>query len=71
MLECKCKRESTHFAEVEPAGTIKKYASYGVKSDKPLWVREHTYFACGFEIDRDANVAVNILSHGFDELGLG
>jgi hypothetical protein len=27
--------------------------------------------ACGFETDRDTNVAVNILSRGFETLGLG
>ena len=35
MLEYKCKREGTHFVEVEPAGTIKECASCGVESDKP------------------------------------
>ena len=35
MLEYKCKREGTHFVEVEPAGTIKERASCGVESDKP------------------------------------
>ncbi|MFC7116382.1 RNA-guided endonuclease InsQ/TnpB family protein [Natronoarchaeum sp. GCM10025703] len=71
MLEYKCKREGTHFVEVEPAGTTKECASCGVGSDKPLWVREHSCPACGFEMDRDANAAINILSRGFEKLGLG
>ncbi|MDY6776337.1 MAG: transposase, partial [Halobacteria archaeon] len=71
MLEYKCKREGTHFVEVEPAGTTKECASCGVESDKPLWVREHSCPACGFEMDRDANAAINILSRGFEKLGLG
>jgi putative transposase len=71
MLQYKCKREGTHFVEVEPAGTTKECASCGVESDKPLWVREHSCPACGFEMDRDANAAVNILSRGFEKLGLG
>ncbi len=71
MLEYKCKREGTHFVEVEPAGTIKERASCGVESDKPLWVREHSCPACGFEIDRNANAAINILSRSFEKRGLG
>ncbi len=42
-----------------------------IESDKPLWVREHSCPACGFEMDRDANAALNILSRGFEKLGLG
>jgi putative transposase len=71
MLEYKCNRERTHFVEVEPAGTTKECASCGVESDKPLWVREHSCPACGFGMDRDANAAINILSRGFEKLGLG
>ena len=71
MLEYKCKREGTHFVEVEPAGTIKERASCGVESDKPLWVREHSCPACGFEMDRNANSAINILSRSFEKRGLG
>jgi transposase, IS605 OrfB family, central region len=67
LLEYKCKREGTHFVEVDPAGTTKQCASCGVESDKPLWVREHSCPACGFETDRDANAALNILSRGFEK----
>jgi len=71
MLETKCKREGTHFVEVNPAGTTKECASCGVETDKPLWVREHSCPACGFEADRDANAAWNILSRGLAKLGVG
>ncbi len=71
VLEDKYKREGTHFVEVEPAGTSKDCASCGVETDKPLWVREHSCPACGFEMDRDANAASNILSRGVEERGLG
>jgi putative transposase len=71
MLQYKCEREGTHFVEVDPAGTTKERASCGVETDKPLWVREHSCPACGFEADRDANAAWNILSRGLSKLGVG
>jgi putative transposase len=71
MLEYKCEREGTHFVEVEPEGTTKECAQCGVKTSKPLWVREHACPACGFKADRDANAAWNILSRGLTDLGVG
>ena len=71
MLEYKCDREGTHFVAVDPKDTTKECASCGVATDKPLWVREHSCPACGFEMDRDANAAINILSRGYDQLGVG
>jgi len=72
MLEYKCEREGTHFVAVDPKNTTKECASCGVKTDKPLWVREHSCPACGFEADRDANAAWNILSRGIKKrLGAG
>ena len=71
LLEYKCKREGTHFVEVDPEDTTKECASCGVKTDKPLWVREHSCPACGFEADRDTNAAWNILSRGLSKLGVG
>ena len=71
LLEYKCEREGTHFVAVDPKDTTKACASCGVKTDKPLWVREHSCPACGFEMDRDANAAINILSRGFEQLGVG
>jgi len=57
LLEYKCKRGRTHFVAVNPSGTTKECASCGVSTDKPLWVREHSCPAWGFETDRDANAA--------------
>jgi len=62
----------THFVSVNPRGTTKECASCGVSTEKPLWVREHSCPACGFEADRDANAAWNILSRGIAKrLGVG
>jgi putative transposase len=71
LLEYKCEREGTHFVAVNPRGTTKECASCGVSTDKPLWVREHSCPACGFEADRDANAAWNILSRGLEDIGVG
>ena len=71
MLKYKCEREGTHFVAVDPRDTTKECASCGVKTEKPLWVREHSCPACGFEEDRDANAATNILSRGLKQLGVG
>ncbi|MGA9399352.1 RNA-guided endonuclease InsQ/TnpB family protein [Haladaptatus sp.] len=70
-LEYKCKREGTHYVPVNPRGTTKECASCGVSTDKPLWVREHSCPSCGFEADRDANAAWNILSRGLEDVGAG
>ena len=70
MLEYKCDREGTHFVAVDPKDTTKECASCGVKTDKPLWVREHSCPSCGFEADRDANAAWNILSRGLEDVGV-
>ena len=71
LLEYKCEREGTHFVAVNPKGTTKECASCGVSTEKPLWVREHACPACGFEADRDANAAWNILSRGLKDVGVG
>ena len=72
MLEYKCEREGTYFVAVNPRGTTKECASRGVETDEPLWVREHSCPACGFEADRDANAAWNIRSRGVRKrLGAG
>jgi putative transposase len=70
MLAYKCKCEGTHFVAVDPESTTKACASCGIETEKPLWVREHACPACGFEADRDANAAMNILSRGLNELGV-
>jgi putative transposase len=71
MLDYKCEREGTHFVPVEPRNTTKECSQCGVRTDKPLWVREHSCPACGFQADRDANAAVNVLHRAYEEVGLG
>ena len=56
---------------VDPKDTTKECANCGVKTEKPLWVREHSCPSCGFESDRDANAALNILSRGLQQLDIG
>jgi putative transposase len=64
VLEYNCEREGTHFVAVNPSGTSEEYATCGVSTVKPLWVREHSCPTCGCEADRDANAAWKILSRG-------
>ncbi|WP_458210220.1 RNA-guided endonuclease InsQ/TnpB family protein [Haladaptatus sp. NG-SE-30] len=71
LLEYKGELYGTHIVQVEAAGTTKECASCGVETAKPIWVREHSCPSCGFETDRDANAAMNVLQRGFSELGLG
>jgi putative transposase len=71
MLEYKAELYGTHVVQVDPAGTTKECAECGVETGKPLWVREHSCPSCGFEADRDANASYNVLSRGFEKLGLG
>ena len=52
-------------------GMTRECVSYGVESDKPQWVPEHFCPAWGFEMDRDANAAIDILSRGFEKRELG
>ena len=71
LLEYKADLHGCHVKQVEARGTTKECASCGVETAKPIWVREHSCPACGFETDRDANAAMNVLQRGFSELGLG
>ena len=70
-LEYKADLYSCRVEQVEPEGTTKECASCGVETGNPIWVREHSCPSCGFECDRDANAAMNVLQRGFSELGLG
>ncbi|MFO7832565.1 MAG: transposase [Halohasta sp.] len=71
LLEYKGNLYGTHVVQVEARGTTRECASCGVETAKPIWVREHSCPSCGFEADRDANAAMNVLQRGFAELGLG
>ena len=71
LLEYKGELYGTHVVQVEARGTTKECATCGVETAKPIWVREHSCPSCGFECDRDANAAMNVLQRGFAELGLG
>jgi len=71
LLEYKAGLYGCHVKQVEARGTTKECASCGVETAKPIWVREHSCPSCGFETDRDANAAINVLKRGFSELGLG
>ncbi|GAA0524219.1 putative transposase [Halorubrum aquaticum] len=71
LLEYKGELYGTHVVQVDAAGTTKECATCGVETAKPIWVRDHSCPSCGFECDRDANAAINILQRGFSELGLG
>ena len=71
LLEYKCERAGTPFVAVDPQGTMKECAACGVSTEKPLWVRDHSCPACGFEADRDASAAWTILSRGLEDGGVG
>ncbi|AKH97668.1 RNA-guided endonuclease InsQ/TnpB family protein [Halanaeroarchaeum sulfurireducens] len=71
LLDYKADLYGCHVVQIEPEGTTKECASCGVETAKPIWVREHSCPSCGFECDRDANAAMNVLQRGFSELGLG
>ena len=70
ILEHHGDKNGCHVVLVDPRGTTKECASCGVETRKPLWVREHSCPACGFELDRDWNAALNVLNRGLDKLGV-
>jgi putative transposase len=70
ILEHHGNKNACHVVQVNPRGTTKECASCGVSTRKPLWVREHACPSCGFELDRDWNAALNVLSRGLDKLGV-
>jgi putative transposase len=71
LLEYKADLYGCHVRQVQPADTTKMCSKCGVKTDKPLWVREHSCPSCGFELDCDWNAALNVLERGLLKLGLG
>jgi len=70
ILEHHGDKNGCHVVQVNPRGTTKECASCGVETRKPLWVREHSCPTCGFELDRDWNASLNVLSRGLDKLGV-
>jgi putative transposase len=63
-------KNDCHVVEVAARDTTKACAQCGVKSDKPLWMRKHACPSCGFELDRDWNASLNVLSRGLRKLGV-
>jgi putative transposase len=70
ILEHHGEKNACHVVQVNPRGTTKECASCGVSMDKPLWIREHSCPACGFELDRDWNASLNVFSRGLKKLGV-
>ena len=64
------RKRGCHIVEVAPEETTKECSQCGVKTDKPLWVREHSCPSCGFETDRDYNAALNVWERGLKKLGV-
>ncbi len=63
-------KRGCHVVEVDPEDTTKECNQCGVKTEKPLWVREHSCPSCGFETDRDYNAALNVWERGLRKLGV-
>ncbi|ELZ68604.1 transposase, IS605 OrfB family protein [Haloferax prahovense DSM 18310] len=69
-LEHHGEKNGCHVVQVDPRGTTTECAGCGVETRKPLWVRKHSCPSCGFELDRDWNASLNVLSRGLDKLGV-
>ncbi|MFC6993244.1 RNA-guided endonuclease InsQ/TnpB family protein [Haladaptatus sp. GCM10025707] len=70
ILEHHGDKNGCYVVQVNPRGTTKECASCGVSTWNPLWVREHSCPACGFELDRDWNASLNVLNRGLSKLGV-
>jgi len=70
IMEHHGKKNGCYVVPVKPENTTLDCASCGTSVYKPLWVREHSCPTCGFEIDRDWNAALNVLSRGLSKLGV-
>ncbi|MCU4971200.1 transposase [Halobacteria archaeon AArc-m2/3/4] len=64
------RKNGCHVITVPPEGTTKRCAKCSVETKKPLWVREHSCPACGFEADRDRNAAFEVQKLGLEELNI-
>ncbi len=49
---------------------MKECVECGVETAKPLWDQGHSCPACGFELGRDWNAALNVFSRGLAKLGV-
>lgn len=63
-------KNGCHVITVPPEGTTQRCSKCGVETSKPLWVREHSCPACGFETDRDMNASLEVKRLGLEELGV-
>jgi putative transposase len=63
-------KRGCHVVEVDPEDTSKECNQCGVKTEKPLWVREHSCPSCGYMTDRDHNAALNVWERGLQKLGV-
>jgi len=63
-------KRGCHVVEVDPEDTSKECNQCGVKTEKPLWVREHSCPSCGYITDRDHNAALNVWERGLQKLGV-
>ncbi len=66
MLKYKAESAGISFVKVNPRDTTSKCYKCGTIVKKPLYERIHKC-ACGLEIDRDYNAALNILKLGLDK----
>ena len=64
------RKRGCHVVDVPPEETTKECSQCGVKTEKPLWVREHSCPSCGLETDRDYNAALNVWERGLKKLGV-
>lgn len=70
VLEHHGQKNGCYVISVNPRTTTKECYKCGVETEKPLWVREHSCPSCGFETDRDLNVALNVVDRGLEKLGV-
>lgn len=70
VLEHHGRKNGCYVISVNPRNTTKECSQCGVKTEKPLWIREHSCPSCGFETDRDLNAALNVVDRGLEKLGV-
>ena len=70
ILEAVAVKRGVWVVRVNPNGTSQECSACGVRVPKTLSVRTHQCPACGLEMDRDENAAINILQRALSEVGL-